>query len=85
MNVVHVDFSTRWHRPIRVVDLQGDEVAVVGPSQALRYLNQQRKNKSGSIYWQAVTACALCVHKRVDPALARAHFVTACLHDQIQE
>lgn len=74
-SVTQAHFSARWTSP--VVVSHADAARILGPGDALRFMNSHFKRQSGPLYWRARSLCFGALIGEVHPEMARPHFVAA--------
>lgn len=78
-SVIDVSFRRAWANPVCVLNDLGHEIAIDGPREALRYLQDHMANQSGHAYCSAVLACMAATSNPRHLDRARESFVAAYL------
>ena len=75
--VIEVAFNSNWERPVIVGERDLLDQPILGPRDALRYLQKRFPLRTGQTYWDAINACVSALLHKCDPAHARACFIAA--------
>ncbi len=79
--VIRIAFTARWRSPVHVGGADLLDRAIMGPSEALRYMHEHFHHKSGPLYWSAFNLCHSAIRGEVRTEQARPHFVAACAEE----
>lgn len=76
-SVIEIAFRVEWERPVFVGEGDLLDQPIMGPRDALRYLQKYFPLRFGQTYWDAINACISALLRECDPAHARACFIAA--------
>lgn len=76
-SVIKIAFRVEWERPVFVGEGDLLDQPIMGPRDALRYLQEYFPLRFGQTYWDAIDACISALLHDCDPAHARACFIAA--------
>jgi hypothetical protein len=76
-SVIEVGFQLGWEHPVFVGDSDLLNIAILGPRDGLKYLQQGLPLRSGQTYWNAVHACSSALVRKGDLDHARVCFIAA--------
>lgn len=82
--VIGLKFSSRWRHPVHVGNDDRITGAVVGPNDALRFMQSKFMFRSGSTYRLAQQSCRQALAGKTDPESARRHFMDAYAEDCVR-
>lgn len=80
-SVIKIAFSSKWKTPVPVITAELLDKNVCGPAEAVRYMRDHFRRKSGPLYWRAFELCHSAIRGEVRPEMVRAHFLAACVED----
>ncbi|PST21650.1 DUF982 domain-containing protein [Rhizobium sp. JAB6] len=78
-DVIDVEFTTLWTKPVRLAAGSPDDRMIRGPEEAIHFLARRWPCERSSAYVDAKAKCAAAVLHRVPLEASRTAFVTACL------
>lgn len=76
-SVIEVAFRIEWERPVFVGEGDLLDQPIMGPRDALRYLQEHFPLRFGQTYRDAINGCIAALLHECDPAHARACFIAA--------
>lgn len=76
-SVIEVSFGIRWDYAVVVETAHAVDQIILGPRQALRYLQTEFTLQSGRPYRNAVSACKQAICNPKDLGRSREAFITA--------